>query len=123
VPLRQSQLGSERERVGERETGRQADRERERESVVRDGCVCVRRLCAALCFFKLLFLSVPIGVYVCPDTAGFFSSTGAFSLAIETQIPIVPLVLDGTSDCLTAGKVECVYVFVCVCVCVCDQVS
>lgn len=29
---------------------------------------------------------------------------GAFSLAIEQGVPIVPLVLDGTSDCLTAGK-------------------
>mmetsp|Transcript_6826 Transcript_6826/g.13476 ORF Transcript_6826/g.13476 Transcript_6826/m.13476 type:complete len:288 (-) Transcript_6826:67-930(-) len=29
---------------------------------------------------------------------------GAFSLAIEAQVPIVPLVLDGTSDCLTTGK-------------------
>jgi len=29
---------------------------------------------------------------------------GAFTLAIEAQVPIVPLLLDGTSDCLTTGK-------------------
>uniref|UniRef100_A0A7S0EBP5 Phospholipid/glycerol acyltransferase domain-containing protein n=1 Tax=Hanusia phi TaxID=3032 RepID=A0A7S0EBP5_9CRYP len=29
---------------------------------------------------------------------------GAFSLAMEAQVPIVPMVIDGTADCLTAGK-------------------
>ena len=36
---------------------------------------------------------------------------GAFTLASEAGVPIVPLVIDGSTDCLTAGKGTTVALF------------
>ena len=60
-----------------------------------------------------LFLAPLLPLCLAPSLQGGRSTDGsikefkpgAFSLAIDEGVPIVPLVLDGTSDCLTAGKV------------------